>query len=125
MCRLVKSPKISYAAEDGLIWRRDLKPAITVRANIASGTANDAAQKAYDATADIRANLPLGYSIKADGALADSKDSIDFLLVPVPVMLFLIATLLMLQLRDPAHDYDLIDCPVRHHRCQFRYAFDQ
>jgi multidrug efflux pump len=92
--------KISYAAEDGLIWRRDLKPAITVSANIASGTANDAAQKAYDATSDIRANLPLGYSIKADGALADSKDSIDFLLIPVPVMLLLIATLLMLQLRS-------------------------
>ena len=32
--------KISYEAEDGLIWRRDLKPTITVRGNIQIGRAH-------------------------------------------------------------------------------------
>ena len=67
--------KISYEAENGLIWRRNLKPTITVRANIREGTANDATEKAYEATKDLRDNLPLGYSIDVDGALSDSEDS--------------------------------------------------
>lgn len=37
--------KISYRAEDGVIWRRDLKPTITVRGSIYQGTANDATEK--------------------------------------------------------------------------------
>ncbi len=92
--------KISYDAEDGLIWRRDLKPTITVQANIEEGTANDETQKAYDATKDIRDALPLGYSIKAGGALSDSQDSAKYLMVPIPVMLFIIMTLLIFQLRS-------------------------
>lgn len=92
--------KISYAAENGLIWRRNLKPTVTVQANIQSGTANDSTQKAYDAVKDIRDSLPLGYSIEVGGALADSQDSVDFLLVPIPAMIFIIMTLLMFQLRS-------------------------
>ena len=92
--------KISYAAEDGLIWRRNLKPTVTVQANIQSGTANDSTQKAYDAVKDIRDSLPLGYSIEVGGALADSQDSVQFLLVPIPAMIFIIMTLLMFQLRS-------------------------
>jgi multidrug efflux pump len=92
--------KISYDAEDGLIWRRDLKPTITVQANIRSGTANDATEKAYKATQDLRDQLPLGYSIESGGALEDSRNSMEFLLVPIPAMLIIIMTLLMLQLRS-------------------------
>ncbi len=92
--------KISYDAEDGLIKRRNLRPTITVRADIKTGTANDATQKAFDATKNLRDNLPLGYSIEVDGALESSKDSLGFLIVPVPAMIFIITTLLMLQLRS-------------------------
>ena len=38
--------KLTYGAEDGKIWRRDLKPTITVEGNIIAGTANDATEKA-------------------------------------------------------------------------------
>ncbi|MBR2216703.1 MAG: efflux RND transporter permease subunit [Selenomonadaceae bacterium] len=92
--------KISFAAEDGLIKRRDLKPTITVQANIKSGTANDATQKAYQATAKLRENLPLGASIAVDGALEKSQDSLGYLVKPVPAMVFIIMTLLMFQLRS-------------------------
>lgn len=92
--------KITYQAEDGLIWRRNLKPTITVQANIQNGTADDAAQKIYEKTAALRENLPLGYSIEPDGSLADSAKSMDHLLQPVPAMVLIIMTLLMVQLRN-------------------------
>ena len=92
--------KISYDAEFGLIERRDLKPTITVQANILSGTANDAAIKAFDATEDLRKDLPLGYSIEPDGDLEQSDKSTDYLLAMMPLVVFVIMTLLMFQLKD-------------------------
>ncbi|MCI1821567.1 MAG: efflux RND transporter permease subunit [Megasphaera sp.] len=94
--------KISYAAEDGFIWRRDLKPTITVQGNIKSGTSNDATQKAYDSIKDIRDSLPFGYSVSVDGTLENSQKSLNYLLVPVPIMILVIMTLLMFQLRRPS-----------------------
>ena len=92
--------KISYDAEEGLIKRHNLMPTITVQADIREGTANDATKKAYNATADLRSNLPLGCSIEPSGALEDSTDSVAYLLVPIPAMIVIIMTLLMFQLRS-------------------------
>lgn len=90
--------KISYEAEETFIKRRNLMPTITVQADIHQGTANDATQKAYAATRELRENLPLGCSIEVAGALADSNDSLGYLLKPIPAMVFAIMTLLMFQL---------------------------
>ena len=95
--------KISFDVEDGLIKRVNLLPTITVQANVLEGTSNDAAKKAYDATAEIRANLPIGCSVEIDGALENSQTSLKHLIVPVPAMIFIIMTLLMFQLRNPLH----------------------
>ncbi len=92
--------KISYEAEDGTIWRRDLKPTITVSGSIYSGTANDATEKVYNELADLQKDLPFGYSIEPDGAMADSEKSIGHLLKPLPVMALVILTILMFQLRS-------------------------
>lgn len=92
--------KISYEAEDGIIWRRDLKPAITVQGGIHQGTANDATQKVYDKLASLQQDLPFGYSIEPDGAMADSETAIGHLLKPLPVMAVVILTILMFQLRS-------------------------
>jgi multidrug efflux pump subunit AcrB len=94
--------KITYAAEDGLIWRRDLKPTITIQGDIKSGTSNDATQAAYDSIKDIRDSLPFGYSVSIDGTLENSLKSLKYLLVPVPIMILIIMTLLMFQLRRPS-----------------------
>ncbi len=91
---------LEYRAEDGLIWRRDLKPTITVQANIRSGTAVEAASKALASVEPIANELPYGYSIDAGGDLEESDSSLDNLLEPLPLMLFAIATLLMIQLRS-------------------------
>lgn len=95
--------EIKLAAEDGLIWRRDMLPTITVQANIKEGTANDATAKAMAAVADIEEELPFGYSIKPGGAYEDSIKSQAFLVVPVPMMIVIIMTLLMFQLQNIKH----------------------
>ena len=92
--------EISYEAEYGTIKRRNLKPCITVQADIKTGTANDATTKALNAVKDIQADLPLGYKIEAGGALENSQDSTAYLLEPLPAMVFILMTLLMFQLRS-------------------------
>ncbi|MBR1759905.1 MAG: efflux RND transporter permease subunit [Schwartzia sp.] len=92
--------EISFTAEDGLIWRRDLMPTITVQSNIQEGTANDAAKKLYDRAAELRKNLPFGYSITPGASVEDSAKSMKYLLAPVPAVVFIIMTLLMFQLRS-------------------------
>ena len=100
MVPLGQVAKLSYAAEDVYIERRDLKPTITVTANVKTGTANDNTQRAFDSLAALRAGLPPGAEIKAGGALEDSDKSLSHLMAPVPVMIFVIMTLLMLQLHN-------------------------
>ena len=92
--------KISYGAEYGLIKRRNLNPTITVQANILSGTANDATKKALAATEDLQKNLPLGFSIEAGGDFEESKKSTGHLAAMLPLVAFVIMTLLMIQLHD-------------------------
>jgi len=91
---------ISYEAEEGLIWRRDLKPTITVQAEVLPGvTGNDATKQVYEELKTLRASLPPGYSVDIGGSLEKSKSSMEFLLQPVPAMIVLIVILLMFQLQ--------------------------
>lgn len=94
--------KISYGAEDNLIWRRNLKPTITIQGNIRNGTANDVTAEAYQSIQGIRNTLPFGYDVEVGGDLENSRKSLHYLLRPVPIMIILIITLLMLQLRSVA-----------------------
>lgn len=92
---------IRYAAEEGLIWRRDLKPAITVQANTIEGVLpNNATKEVYQSLADFRSNLPPGYSIDIGGSLESSQKASGWIMQPIPLMLISIITLLMLQLHN-------------------------
>ena len=98
---LAQIARISYDAEEGLLWRRDLKPTITVRADIRPGiTGNDAAQQVYNSLQPLIRSLPAGYSVSIDGSLDRSKSSMSFLLQPVPAMIAVIVILLMIQLQN-------------------------
>ena len=92
--------KFSYAAEEPLIERRNLKPTITVTANVKTGTANDNTKRAFDSLEELRAGLPSGAEINVAGALENSEKSSNHLLAPIPLMIFVIMTLLMLELRS-------------------------
>lgn len=92
--------EIQYDAEEGLIWRHNLKPAITVRADVQGNvTGNDATLAVYNSLASLRAQLPPGYSIDLAGSAENSQKSMNFLLQPIPVMVLIIMVLLMLQLQ--------------------------
>ena len=94
---LAQIAHLSYEAEDGLIKRHNLRPTIMVQAEITKGEGNDAAMRAYEATKELRANLPAGTTIETAGALEDSADSMGYLMQPIPAMVFIIMTLLMIQ----------------------------
>lgn len=84
-----------------MIWRRNLRPTITVNGAIVEGvTGNDVTQKVYDDLKELRTNLPAGMKIEIGGSLEDSNKTLQGLLKPVPVMIILIMVLLMLQLQD-------------------------
>ncbi|MBP2643101.1 MAG: acriflavin resistance protein [Firmicutes bacterium] len=93
--------KIIFDAEEGLIYRRDLKPTITVRAEITSNvTGDDVTRQVYEGLSELRASLPPGYTINYDGATEESIKSTQLLLAPVPAMIITIMILLMLQLQN-------------------------
>jgi multidrug efflux pump len=93
--------KISYDAEEGLIWRRNLKPTITIQAETVAGvTGIDATKEAYAALQKLRNSLPFGYSIDVGGPLENMNEAIEYLIQPVPVMIVIIVLLLMFQLQN-------------------------
>lgn len=92
--------KISYRAEDGVIWRRDLKPTIKVQGSIYEGTANDATNKIAARLTEIEKNLPFGYTVHVDGNVENSEKSLKYLSEPLPAMFLVIITILMFQLRS-------------------------
>jgi multidrug efflux pump len=92
---------LDYAFEDGIIWHRDRLPTVTVRADIrdALQPATVAAQIAP--TLDgIRAQLPEGYLLQTGGSVEDAARGQDSIIAGMPLFLFVVVTLLMLQLRS-------------------------
>lgn len=93
--------RVEYTSEDNMIWRRNLRPTITVNGGLVPGvTGNDVTQEIYDQLAEMRAQLPAGMRIEIGGSLEDSKKTLGYLLKPMPLMVLLIMILIMIQLQD-------------------------
>ena len=94
--------KISFEAEDGLIYRRDLKPMIWIQAELNSNdvTGDNVAEQVYNNLNELRAGLPFGYSIEYDGPKEDSIKAVGFMMQPVPAMIIAIMILLIIQLQN-------------------------
>lgn len=92
---------LEYAAEDNLIWRRNLRPTITVNGAIKDGvTGNDVTKAIYQNLKELRQSLPSGVSIEVGGSLEDSTKTLKSLAKPIPIMLLLIVIIVMLELQD-------------------------
>ncbi|TCL59775.1 multidrug efflux pump subunit AcrB [Hydrogenispora ethanolica] len=106
--------KIRYDAEDGLIWRRNLKPTITIQADTVPGVSGvDASKEAYAALQELRRSLPPGYSIEVGGMVERMNQAIDYLMQPVPLMIVAITLLLMVQLQSiPKMILTLLTAPL-------------
>lgn len=92
---------IAYGLEDPIVWRRQGKPMITVQSDVLQGlqpaTVTTAINKKLD---EVRASLPMGYSIETGGVVEESGKGSSSVFAVLPVMLFVIVALLMVQLQS-------------------------
>ena len=94
---------ISMSQEEGIIWHRNMMPTISIHANVGPGVLGNAKTKEiYNKLAEYRQDLPTGYTIDLDGSAEKSVTAVQKLLVPMPIMLFAIMTILMFQLKKIA-----------------------
>lgn len=90
-----------YELEQPTIWRRDRTPTITIKAAITDATQPATIVDALAAdVAKFEKTLPVGYGVKVGGSVEESAKSQGPIARVAPVMLFFMATLLMIQLQS-------------------------
>lgn len=91
---------LSYENETSTIWRRDLKPTITLRADVTGGAKADSVSMAlYDTDLKaFRAGLPEGVTFEKDGSLEWSEKSMTYIVSAMPMMVFFVLMILMFEL---------------------------
>jgi len=93
--------RIEFVWEPGAVWREWREWAIMVQADVVEGIQGPTVSTQVDARlAALRRVLPAGYRIKLEGAAADSAEAEASITTNVPLVLFLVFTLLMLQLHS-------------------------
>jgi multidrug efflux pump subunit AcrB len=93
--------RVQFVWEPGVVWREGREWAIMVQSDVAEGIQGPTVTKQVDAKlADIRAKLPAGYQVVVEGAAADSSEAEASITANLPLVLFIVFTLLMLQLHS-------------------------
>jgi multidrug efflux pump subunit AcrB len=96
---LAQVARLSYSLEPPLIWRRQRLPTVTVQADVRPGIEAATVAKALEGpVARFRATLPPGYDVVLGGVIEDSAKAQASIFVVFPLMLFLMVTILMVQL---------------------------
>jgi multidrug efflux pump subunit AcrB len=92
---------LRYDLEQPLVWRRARLPTITVQADLVpplqAATVVDQLAPAVDA---LRHSLPPGYSIEVGGTVENSAKGMASIVAVMPVMVFVMLTILMIQLQS-------------------------
>jgi multidrug efflux pump subunit AcrB len=90
-----------YELEQPIVWRRNRLPTLTVKAGI-RGPAQPATvvQQLAPKVDDFRRTLPAGYGIEVAGPVEESGKSQGPIAAVVPLMIFVMATILMIQLQS-------------------------
>jgi multidrug efflux pump len=92
---------LEYGFEDGLIWRRDLLPTISVRANLYGDVqAPLASAQVEEKLGQIIKQLPVGYRIETGGAVEESAKGAASVAVGAPLFITVVVTVLMIQLQS-------------------------
>ena len=93
--------EFQFGWEPGVMWRESRKYAITVQGDVAEGVQGPTVSKAvWPQLQALQAKLPPDYEIRIAGAMEESSKGQGAIAAGVPVMLFIIFTLLMLQLHS-------------------------
>lgn len=92
---------VEYGQEYPLLWRRDREPTLTVQADVAAGTLPaTVVQRLAPKLAELNAGLAPGYHVDIGGTAEESAKAQSSVLAVMPLMLFLILTVLMIQLQS-------------------------
>jgi len=92
---------LEYGFEEGIVWRRNRLPTVTVRADIYGDiTPPTVAAQILPTLEDVRAQLPDGYLLETGGTVEDSGRGARSVQAGVPLLLGVVLTLLMIQLRS-------------------------
>jgi multidrug efflux pump len=98
---LAQIATLEYGFEDGIIWHRDRLPTITVRGDVYGELQPATVTAQIQPTLEkIRAKLPPGYLLETGGTVEDSARGSKSVAAGVPLFIFAVVTLLMIQLRS-------------------------
>ncbi|MBY5812614.1 efflux RND transporter permease subunit [Rhizobium leguminosarum] len=90
-----------YELEQPTIWRRDRQPTITVKAAVVGPTQPATiVDRLKPKVEEFQKGLPVGYKVEVGGAVESSADSQGPIVAVAPLMLFAMATILMIQLQS-------------------------
>ena len=93
--------RLSSGFEQGIVWRWDRLPVITVRSDIRDGVQAPAVSAQVNEKLEaIRSRLPAGYRIDTGGAVEDSGKGQRSIAAVAPVMVLVMLTVLMVQLQS-------------------------
>jgi len=92
---------LHYEMEQPTIWRRSRIPTITLKASILdTAQPKTVVDQLAPQVAEFAKGLPAGYSVAIGGAVEESAKSQAPIIAVVPLMLFIMATILMIQLQS-------------------------
>ena len=98
---LLAFASVRYELEQPLVWRRDRKPTITIKAAVRDEIQPTDLVKQLQPDIDkFAASLPVGYKVATGGTVEESAKAQGPIAKVVPLMLFLMATFLMIQLHS-------------------------
>lgn len=90
-----------YELEQPTIWRRDRQPTITLKAAVIGSTQPATIVDQLKPKVDeFQKNLPVGYKVEVGGAVESSAEAQGPIAAVAPLMLFTMATILMIQLQS-------------------------
>jgi multidrug efflux pump len=98
---LTQVAKVNFGWEPGVLWREGRRYAVTVQGDVAEGVQGATVTTAvWPQMQELMAQMPPGYRIEIAGAVEESSKGQGSIAAGVPLMLFIIFTLLMLQLQS-------------------------
>ncbi len=91
----------SYGLDAPMIWRRNRIPTLTVAADVSPGTLPETVVSGLQAPIEeLGKTLPAGYNIAVGGTVEESATSQASVIAVIPVMVLIMFTVLMAQLRS-------------------------
>jgi len=98
---LTQVAQVSLAWEPGVLWREGRNYAVTIQGDVVEGVQGPTVTaQVWPKLQELAANMPVGYRIEVAGAVEEAGKGQASIAAGIPVMLFLIFTLLMLQLQS-------------------------